>query len=66
LFLRASLILGPGRQGWTTYAPSAADGDGDDGERKDQKEHMAGEGDRLGAGNDRRLHEGDGGSVPFP
>jgi len=31
---------------------------GDDGERKDHKEHMAGEGDALGAVNDRRLHEG--------
>ena len=31
---------------------------GDNGERKDHKEHMAGDGDRLAAGNNRALHEG--------
>ena len=30
----------------------------DDSERKDHKEHMAGEGNHFGAGNNRALHEG--------
>ena len=58
--LGGSLFLRAERQSRTDVlgAPGAEDGDCDDGDGEDQKEHVAGEGDRLGAGNDRRLHEG--------
>ena len=54
------MILGVDRQSRTDAlgSPGAEDGDDDNDNRKDQKEHVAGEGDRLGAGDDRRLHEG--------